>query len=285
MIFLTNWPPLDATDAPLSPLNAVWLGTPPQPMTLPCLGHLFIVCPLGETAVTCSGIVVNSQQYLLLQTTADKLYTLNVLRPNNTSPKLLLLLLSPDFITEMAEFLTIPTDITHLLHAIPLPQGDTISHLLQLITTTTHHHEHTEELFLEVVGQILRLLQMRHHTILNLSHHKPNTVKNLIPCLLQARQFLEAHYLEPLQTQDIAQHILLSEYHFARLFRIAFGVTVHQYILQLRLNKARHLLESSNLTITDIAMTVGYNSLSAFIHAFHRYTHTTPSYYRRQFHL
>lgn len=285
MIVLTApLPAIDAADAPVSPLNAIWYSVPPQRMMLPQLGHLFIVCPLGKTVAACSGTLVDSEHYLLLAPSADnKPYTLDNLRPDDSESRLLLLLLSPAFIAEIAEFLSIPFDMTHLLHAVPLPQGDAISHLLRLMTSAFHDFEQTEELFMEVVGQILSLLRLRHQTLLNLAHHKATTVNDLIPCLLQARQFIEAHYLEDLQTQAIAQRVALSEYHFARLFKTAFDITVHQYVLRLRLNRARHLLELSPTSITDIALTVGYSSLSAFIHAFRRYCGITPSEYRSRF--
>ncbi|MBK9748530.1 MAG: helix-turn-helix transcriptional regulator [Chloroflexi bacterium] len=284
IILTTPLPAIDAADAPVSPLNTIWYGVPSQRMTLPQLGHLFIVCPLGETVAACSGTLVDSEHYLLLTpSVGNNAYILDNLRPDDSESRLLLLLLSPAFIAEMAEFLSIPFDMTHLLHAVRLPKGDVISHLLRLMAGTLHDPEQTEELFMEVVGQILRLLRLRHQTLINLAHHKAATVNDLIPCLLQARQYIEAHYLENLQTETVARRAALSEYHFARLFKTAFDITVHQYVLRLRLNRARHLLELSTMSITDIALTVGYSSLSAFIHAFRHYTGITPSDYRAQF--
>jgi AraC-like DNA-binding protein len=285
MIVLTApLPAIDALDTPVSPLNAIWYGNIPHRMTLPRLGHVFIVCPLGETIVACADTVIDSSHYLFLTDAAlDQPYRLDHLQRDDSDARLLLLMLSPAFIAEMAEFLSIPFDMTHLLHAVPLPQGDAISHLLRLMTGMLHDSEQTEELFMEVVGQILRLLTLRHQTLINLAHHKAATVNDLIPCLLQARQFIEAHFLEDLQTPTVARRAALSEYHFARLFKTAFDITVHQYVLRLRLNRARHLLELSDMSITDIALTVGYSSLSAFIHAFRHYTGITPSDYRAQF--
>lgn len=100
---------------------------------------------------------------------------------------------------------------------------------------------------------------------------------------MQARQFIEARYLEPIKTKDIADHIALSEYHFARLFKTAFTMTVHQFVIRLRLNESRHLLEQTEHHITDVALMVGYNSLSAYINAFRRQFSVSPSIYRANF--
>jgi AraC family transcriptional regulator len=195
-------------------------------------------------------------------------------------------MLSPDFIADMAGFLNIPMTLRHLLHAIPLLQGDTVSHLLQdleLAHQTNPNYAETEEIFMEIIGRILHLMILRHQTLLSLLGRKQDTITDLLPRMLQARQFIEARYLEPIKTQDVADHVALSEYHFARLFKAAFEVTVHQFVLRLRLDKARHLLESSVMRITDIAYAVGYNSLSAFINAFRRQFGVPPSAYRARF--
>lgn len=279
--------PMDVTGVPICPLNAIWLGELNQRMTLPQLGHLFLVCPLGNTVALCAGTVVDSNHYLFLTRPSEaQLYVLENLRPNDSDSALLVLLLSPGFIEDMAKFLGIPADLGYLLHAIPLPHGDTLSRLLQLLASTlqaTPDRDEAEELFMEVVGQVLRLLRLRHDAMASLTGHKKNTVHDLLPRLLQARQFIEARYLEPIKTQSVAQHVALSEYHFARLFKTAFDITVHQYVVRLRLDKARHLLEASEMRVTDIALTIGYKSLSAFIHAFRRHFGMTPSAYQSLF--
>lgn len=287
LILGCDFPTPESTNAPVTPLNAVWSGSVRHKMILPRLGHFYLVFPLAETTVSCAGTIIDNEHYIFLtKEDGERPFTLENAQPNNPDPQLLLLMLSPDFIADMAAFLNIPMALRHLLHAIPLLQGDTVSHLLQDLTVTNQNDQNyaeTEEIFMEVVGQILHLMILRHQTLLSLLGHKQKTITDLLPRLLQARQFIEARYLEPIKTQDVANHVALSEYHFARLFKAAFEVTVHQFILRLRLDKARHLLESSATSITDIAFTVGYNSLSAFINTFHRRFGVSPSAYRTRF--
>lgn len=275
MIILTTLP-TDATDAPLTPLNAVWSGVVEATAPLPRLGHLALVCPLDEAAIACASTVVDGRHYILLLPAAERPFTLVNVSPGPA--RLVVLLLSPGFITHLAEFLDIPTDLSTLLHGVPLLQGDAVSELLHLLAQTGISRAEAEDIAFEVVGQMLQQLRLRHDALRRLAHHKDNTLDDLLPRLLAARQFIEAGYLEPLKTADVAAHVALSAYHFARLFKAAFEVTVYQYVLQLRLDRARHLLAA--LPVTEVALAVGYSSLSAFIHAFRRRYGITPSAYQ-----
>lgn len=286
LILQSDAPAAEAADAPVSPLNAVWLGRPRGRVVLPELGHLFLVFPLEDASLVCAGTRLDGERYLWLTRPAPpgRPYALEDLRRGQSGSRLLLLLLSPDFIADMAGFLGIPPDLGELLHGVPLPQGDAVSRTLRGLADAIHSgrpHEETEELFLEVVGHTLGLLRLRGEGLLGLSGHRRNTVDDLLPRLLRARQFIEARCLEPIKTRDVARHVALSEYHFARLFKAAFDVTVHQYALRLRLAEARRLLEASEASVTEIALSIGYSSLSAFIHAFRRQFGQTPTSYRK----
>ena len=284
MIILESTPLPDIiVDAPVTPLNAVWLGVPHPLTTLPCLGHLFLLCPLKESNLSLSGMMVTSQQYMWLTYPENQQSQPIQLSSDTMNSQVLILMLSPSFIADMADFLNIPPNFQDILYGIPLSKGDEISQLLQSLATAIHNPEDTEELLFEVVGQVLQLLRLRHQTLQSLTSHKHSTIADLLPILLEARQFIESHYLEPIKTRHVADHVALSEYHFTRLFKTAFDVTVHQYVIRLRLDEARRLLESSDKRVTDIALDVGYNSLSAFIHAFRTNCRMTPSAYLARF--
>lgn len=282
LILRTDTIPAYRCDEPVSPLNVVWSGNIRQTMPLPQLGHLFLICPLADSRIVCANTIVDRDHYLLLtRSPIDIPYTIQNLARDDA--RLLVILLSPGFIAHMADFLDIPADMGDLLHAVPMLHGDGLSRLLLQLTTAIADYGDTEELLMEVVGEFLRLLRVRHHALLGLANHKRNTISDLLPRLLQARQFIEARYLDPLKTGDVANHIALSEYHFARLFKTAFETTVHQYVIRLRLDRARHLLEVADESITDIALIVGYNSLSAFINAFRKQFGMSPSAYQALF--
>lgn len=265
----------------VSPLNAIWYGQIQSKISLPQLGHIFLIYPVDETFISCAGTTVDDKHYLLL--TRHGPFQIENISPTTANSFLLILMISPEFISLMADFLNIPSQFRDLLHAVPLKKGDEISKLLGLLIRSFDDSQIVEELMMEIVSEVLRLLRLRHEGLLKLSEYKSSTIDDLLPSLLQARQYIEADYLAPIKTVDVANYVAISEYHFARLFKTTFDSTVHQYVMRLRLNEARNLLETSEESITDIAFSVGYNSLSAFIHAFRKQFSMTPSAFRAQF--
>ncbi|MHA6494136.1 helix-turn-helix domain-containing protein [Pseudomonas borbori] len=97
------------------------------------------------------------------------------------------------------------------------------------------------------------------------------------------RDFIEAHLAEPLSLGQLAGLCALSEYHFARMFSLSFGVPPHRYLLARRLERARHLLQRSPLPFGEIALACGFASASHFSNRFRQAIGATPSQYRQAF--
>jgi AraC-like DNA-binding protein len=74
----------------------------------------------------------------------------------------------------------------------------------------------------------------------------------------------------------------VSEAHFARSFKEAFGVPPHRYLLTRRIERAAALLRDTDLPITDIAFETGWNSLGTFGRIFRDITGESPSELRRR---
>ena len=74
----------------------------------------------------------------------------------------------------------------------------------------------------------------------------------------------------------------VSPFHFIRQFQALFGETPHQYRIRARLERAKDLLESSDYSVTDVCMEVGFSSLGSFSDLFARRVGMAPSVYRRQ---
>ena len=85
-----------------------------------------------------------------------------------------------------------------------------------------------------------------------------------------------------LTTERLAEHTGLSERHFRRRFQAALGATPTEYVERLRLDEARHRLET-RASIDAIACSVGYRSADVFRRTFERTFGTTPTAYRASF--
>jgi AraC-like DNA-binding protein len=93
---------------------------------------------------------------------------------------------------------------------------------------------------------------------------------------------IEANYDRPLILDDIAASVHYSRFHFIRLFRTAYARTPHQYLMQRRIEKAKELLAATDLSVTEICLAVGFESLGSFSTLFRRYVGRAPQQYRRR---
>lgn len=96
--------------------------------------------------------------------------------------------------------------------------------------------------------------------------------------------YLEAHLDEGVSLTDLSDLGGLSPYHFARSFRATVGVSPHRYLTELRLQRARHLVATSDLSLSDIAVAVGFASLSHFSTTFRTHVGCSPSEFRAPTH-
>lgn len=94
--------------------------------------------------------------------------------------------------------------------------------------------------------------------------------------------YINEHFSEPLSLDLIAQNANLSPYHFTRVFTAETGFTPHQYLIATRINSAKFLLKTPEMTIKEIAFSSGFNSESSFCSTFRKWEHMTPSEYRIQ---
>ncbi|MGX1668120.1 helix-turn-helix domain-containing protein [Streptomyces sp. NPDC055400] len=96
------------------------------------------------------------------------------------------------------------------------------------------------------------------------------------PFVAAAQAYVEEHLAGPLSVPDVSRAVGISHTHLTRVFRAETGLTVVSYIRHRRLQRARHLLLSSTLSITAIAASVGIADLQAFNKACHRELGASP---------
>lgn len=96
-------------------------------------------------------------------------------------------------------------------------------------------------------------------------------------------RFLEQHYSEEISLQDIASRFFLSREYISRKFKQEFGVTLMDYLIDIRIEKAKLLLMNPHLRITHVAEMVGYQDEKYFSKVFKKLEGRTPNEYRKKF--
>lgn len=97
-----------------------------------------------------------------------------------------------------------------------------------------------------------------------------------------ARQYFHEHYNEPINIEEYAQSRHTSISLFMRNFKKVYGVSPKQYILNIRMNNAQNLLESTDYTVAEIAAIVGYDNALYFSRIYHKQKGQAPSDYRKK---
>jgi len=102
----------------------------------------------------------------------------------------------------------------------------------------------------------------------------------LVRRLLRARDRIDAVSHEPWPVARLARVSGVSEAHFARAFKEAFGVPPHRYLLTRRIERACALLRDTDMPITEIAFQTGWNSLGTFGRTFRDIVAQSPGEFR-----
>lgn len=101
--------------------------------------------------------------------------------------------------------------------------------------------------------------------------------------ILSIVEYMNRHYFEPLQTEELAARCGLSKYHFIHLFRMCMGMTPYSYLIRIRMERAETLLQTGDMTVQEVAFVCGYNDPLYFSRAFSRHFGVSPTDYKQRF--
>jgi transcriptional regulator GlxA family with amidase domain len=99
----------------------------------------------------------------------------------------------------------------------------------------------------------------------------------------RAQKWLFAHFREDVQVDELAMRVGMSPRNFARRFKAATGEAPLAYLHRLRIDAARHYLESGRRSVQDISRAIGYEDVAFFRRLFQRHTGSSPRAYRARF--
>ena len=111
--------------------------------------------------------------------------------------------------------------------------------------------------------------------------HRASTVASRRHAVEKVIGVMHEQLGQALSLEDMAAIANSSPFHFNRVFRQVVGIPPAQFLYALRLQKAKHLLLTTTLNVTDVCYEVGYNSLGSFTTRFTDLVGVSPTHLRR----
>lgn len=102
-----------------------------------------------------------------------------------------------------------------------------------------------------------------------------------IDTVIGTRNYIENNYNTNLNLDKLSQNQFISKYHLLRLFKKYYGLTPRQYLIDIRIEKAKEHLKNG-ITVTETCFAVGFESLGSFSSLFKRRTGKTPAQFRKE---
>lgn len=138
-----------------------------------------------------------------------------------------------------------------------------------------------QELYLQIALAIAKTQQGFKAEESSIPSKKTSTKKELYKRLMLAKTIMNDHIHTTIGIAELAREVALSEAHFMRSFKSAFGVSPNQYLIGKKLDKAADQLIITRKAVLDIAFGVGYNDLPTFSRSFKSRYGQSPLQYRK----
>lgn len=261
---------------------------PPAMMTIPGLhDHVMIAATHGSTRIDgrtarrIDGVIATPETLFLVPRAQPSTWT------TDQPVGMLHLFIPPTLFTQLlpatdaagAERLEIRELVAH--------RDPVLCQLLAALRGTLEESDPTQPLYANVIIQMLGA-----HLLRFFSNLTARVLRDIDPprfglSVIQLRRVTDQIDTElasnaQLTVAALASELGLSQYHFARLFKRTTGLAVHQYVMQQRITRACHLLGHSSLTISQIALAVGFSDHAHFNRYFVRAIGRAPREFRAQ---
>lgn len=214
-----------------------------------------------ESSKNVNGICLNIQPRILAEVVAS------LKRPDTAFSDL-----------SLGEFFCTTDFVENHYEALNTRLGQTLS---QIAHAAKHENlqidTFNEEFFYQISEQIITDQIPVFKQLHSIPSIKSSTKKELYKRILLGKEFIDACFRLPLSIEIVAKEACMSEYHFLRLFKLVFGLTPHQYILQKRLEYSNNMLKIDRNSVSEAAIAAGFSDIYSFSKAFKKHFGTAPS--------
>jgi AraC-like DNA-binding protein len=149
-------------------------------------------------------------------------------------------------------------------------------HFKVLVLETSKQREKWKERCAGILFDILILLY-RNSTELFLIDKNSKDLN----VIFAIKEYIDHHYSEPLNLDAVAGKFFINKYYLSHQFKEFMGYGFKKYIQLIRINKAKIMLQNTNLSINEISIRIGYDNINYFIRLFKEKEELTPYQYRK----
>ena len=151
-------------------------------------------------------------------------------------------------------------------------------HLLQELFTIASSDSHVKDMYINEKLAILltSLMEESWHP------EKNNSLSSSKRNLREIKDYIDLHYMDKITLDDLAQQFFINKFYLTRLFKEQFGISINNYLLQVRATQAKQLLRFTDLSIEQIGQKCGMNDANYFSRMFKKVEGITPGEYRKR---
>jgi AraC-like DNA-binding protein len=154
------------------------------------------------------------------------------------------------------------------------PYGEEIKRqLLHIYDARGNEFEHA----VEMTGRLYTTLALFMHGAQRTA--PPNTAATYVQ---KGIEYISSNYSYPITVEDIAAYVGLSRSHLFRSFETVLGLSPKEYLTDFRIKQSCYLLEHSDLSVTAIANSIGFDNSLYFSKTFHKKKEMSPKEYRKE---
>lgn len=162
--------------------------------------------------------------------------------------------------------------------------NSTVSPLVYKIKKLTANFEENANTINETLYFLLEALLLSDAALLNeikeVSAVKLSTKKEMYRRLNEVRDYIDSCFNEDISLEALSKIALMSPFHLLRQFRKNYHITPHQYLINRRLERAKHSIAHSNASVADISLMIGFRDASSFSKLFKQRFGLSPQQYR-----
>lgn len=155
-----------------------------------------------------------------------------------------------------------------------LPYTNLVAQTYQLADSSDYLRD------MKIYEKLVELLTLLMEESWNPSEYTKNSVKR--QSLQHVKDYLDHHFQEKIVLDTLSDIFYINKYYLTRVFKEQFGITINNYLLQIRITHAKQLLRFSDLSIETIGNECGIPDANYFSRVFKKIEGSTPGEYRRQ---